>query len=82
MNEIIDISKIKIIDEYFTTRQIKDYKYSESLFSPAQFLLTKNTVDEDILDVDEIVKNKEKIKIFIIMNGLGNKLFALANLIN
>jgi hypothetical protein len=82
INQVMNISKIKCVEEYFKISGIKDYKYSESLLSPFDFLLKGLKSDEEILDIDEIVKNKDKTKIFIIINGLGNKLFALANLIN
>jgi hypothetical protein len=78
MNEIIDVSKIKIIKEYFELSGIKNYMYSESLLSPYKFLIKK---DDENLNIDDIIKNKNKVKIVIIINGLGNKLFALANII-
>jgi len=79
INEIIDVSKIKIIKEYFKLSGLKEnYMYSESLLSPYKFLLKK---DEENLNIDDILKNKDKTKIVIIINGLGNKLFALANII-
>jgi hypothetical protein len=93
INLIIDISKIKIVKDYFLMNKIKNYYYSESLMSPIKFINVykyneninggeSDSSINEILDIDNIVKNKDNSRICILKNGIGNKLFIIANIIN
>jgi len=88
INLIIDISKIKIVKDYFEMNKITNYEYSELLINPLKFIDKYKIGGEseiekkDDLNIDEIVKNKENSRICILRFGLGNKLFIIANIIN
>ena len=103
INLIIDISKIKIVKDYFEINRFDGYMYSKSLMSPSKFISaykynenifggesdseseneTKSSSEiDEVLDIDNIVKNKDNSRICILKNGLGNKLFIIANIVN
>jgi len=75
-------------NQSYILKDLKDYEniikkcpdtiklLSSNINEPKKYLEDKN------LDIKNILKNKDKIKIFILRNGLGNKLFALSNMIN
>jgi hypothetical protein len=64
--EIIDVSKIKIIQKYFELSGIKNYMYSESLLSPYDFIL----------------QDKKKSRLCRLHSGFGNKLYIIAYIID
>jgi hypothetical protein len=95
INEVINVDKIKIIRNYFEESNIKNYNYSESLLSPKIFLEKYSDIADEVkggeitlekenldVDIEEINKNKDKYRLVILKNGLGNKLFIIANIIN